>query len=202
MALEIVGYVGSFLIGLSLTMSNIKKLRWINLFGASTFATYGVLIKAWPVLCLNGFIVLTDIYHLIRLTRKSELFSVVPLDARPTPYLKHFVSFNQEDIAAHFPEFALPTEGIEGAWLLRDMQAAGLFIYRQEGERAAVDIDYVAPAYRDMRTANWFFGEGLEHLRQRGIKTLEARSSVESHERYLKKVGFRHVGAGLYERSL
>ncbi len=202
MALEIVGYVGSFLIGLSLTMSNIKKLRWINLFGASTFATYGVLIQAWPVLLLNGFIVLTDIWHLVLLSRKRELFSVVPLEGSPSPYLRHFVAFHGEDIATYFPDFELPTEGVEGAWILRDMQAAGLFLYRQEGARAVIDMDYVAPAYRDMRTATWFFGEGLEHLRQRGIEVLVAKAFETDHATYLTKVGFEDRGEGRYERRL
>jgi len=84
---EIIGYVGSVLIGLSLTMNNIKRLRWINLFGAGTFATYGALISAWPVLFLNGFIVLTDIWYLYRMSRKKAFFSLLPIRDRPSPYL-------------------------------------------------------------------------------------------------------------------
>ena len=203
MALEIVGYVGSFLIGLSLTMSNIKKLRWINLFGASTFATYGVLIKAWPVLCLNGFIVLTDIWHLVKMSRTSELYSVVALEQRPSAYLKRFVSFYKEDIAEYFPRFRLPDEGLQGWWVLRDMQAVGLFLYRrQPGDVAFIDIDYVAPAYRDMRTANWFFGEGLSHLRDAGIQRLEAHAATPEHQRYLVKVGFSALEEGRFQRQL
>jgi hypothetical protein len=50
-------------------MSDIRKLRWINLVGAGSFASYGLLINAWPVVILNGFIVLIDIVHLWQLSR-------------------------------------------------------------------------------------------------------------------------------------
>ena len=57
---EIVGYTGSVLIALSLMMKNIVRLRKVNLFGASTFAIYGLLVDASPVLVLNSFIALVD----------------------------------------------------------------------------------------------------------------------------------------------
>ena len=54
MILEIFGYVASIIIAISLTMKNIHRLRWWNLFGAIAFSTYGVLIGAWPVGCTVG----------------------------------------------------------------------------------------------------------------------------------------------------
>jgi len=70
--LEIYGYLGSVLIAVSLMMADIYKLRWINLVGAGAFASYGLLIGAWPVAALNGFIVLIDIVHLWQLYRKPR----------------------------------------------------------------------------------------------------------------------------------
>ncbi|MHA7880748.1 MAG: hypothetical protein ACX931_13210 [Saccharospirillum sp.] len=68
--LDLYGYLGSALIAISLMMSNIRKLRWINLIGAGTFASYGVLIQAWPVAALNGFIVLINVVHLWQIHRR------------------------------------------------------------------------------------------------------------------------------------
>jgi hypothetical protein len=70
--LEIYAYVGSALIAVSLMMTNIVPLRWINLVGAAVFSSYGLIIQAWPVFILNGFIVLIDIYHLFLLYRKPD----------------------------------------------------------------------------------------------------------------------------------
>ena len=53
---EVIGYVGSVLVAVSLMMKNIYYLRRINLIGAATFATYGLLVGAIPVFVLNGFI--------------------------------------------------------------------------------------------------------------------------------------------------
>ena len=59
-------------IALSMTMSSILKFRWINLFGALTFSTYGFLIGAWPVGFLNAFIALVDIYYLNSFIQKRS----------------------------------------------------------------------------------------------------------------------------------
>ncbi|EAR08926.1 hypothetical protein [Reinekea blandensis] len=84
--IELYGYFGSSLIAVSLMMSNIIPLRWINLVGAGMFASYGVIIQAWPVAALNGFIVLIDIYHLIKIYRQSvdEHVTRLPVDS---PYV-------------------------------------------------------------------------------------------------------------------
>ncbi len=64
---EWVGYLASVVVAISLMMSNIKKLRWWNLVGAALFVAYGMAISAIPVALVNFFIVLIDIYYLIRL---------------------------------------------------------------------------------------------------------------------------------------
>ncbi len=102
---EIVGYVGSFLVALSLSMKNIRLLRRINLIGASTFATYGVLIDAMPVFMLNGFIVLIDIYYLYKMYRTKEKFQMVPVLDKKHNYLKLFLDFYSVDILKYFPKF-------------------------------------------------------------------------------------------------
>ncbi len=83
---EVFGYVGSVLIALSLMMSNIVPLRWINLVGAAIFSSYGLVIHAWPVAILNGFIVLIDIYHLVQIYRAPKAVRVTRLVAS-NPYV-------------------------------------------------------------------------------------------------------------------
>ena len=59
---EIVGYIGSALVAISLMMSNIWKLRWINLVGALFFVLYGLIVKVHPVVAVNAFIAVVDAY--------------------------------------------------------------------------------------------------------------------------------------------
>lgn len=67
--IEYVGYAASILIGLSMFMKNIVKLRFINLVGCLLFAFYGFTIKAYPVAIVNTVIVFTNIYYLYKLTK-------------------------------------------------------------------------------------------------------------------------------------
>lgn len=67
---EWVGYLASVVVAISLMMSNIKKLRWWNLIGAALFVAYGLAIGALPVALVNFFIVLIDLYYLIKLYRE------------------------------------------------------------------------------------------------------------------------------------
>ncbi|WP_076540477.1 YgjV family protein [Shewanella sp. UCD-KL21] len=70
---EWVGYLASVVVAISLMMSNIKKLRWWNLIGASLFVAYGLAIGAMPVALVNFFIVLIDIYYLIKLYKEPDI---------------------------------------------------------------------------------------------------------------------------------
>lgn len=69
---EWVGYLASVVVAISLMMSDIKKLRWLNLFGAMLFVAYGMVIQAYPVAAVNFFIVLIDLYYLIKIYRESS----------------------------------------------------------------------------------------------------------------------------------
>lgn len=61
---EILGYVAMVCVAISLSLKNIKQLRYWNLAGASLFVAYGIVIESWPVVILNVFLSLVNIYHL------------------------------------------------------------------------------------------------------------------------------------------
>ena len=67
--IEYVGYAASILIGISMFMKNIEKLRFINLIGCILFTIYGFIIKAYPVAIVNLIIAFTNIYYLYKLTK-------------------------------------------------------------------------------------------------------------------------------------
>ncbi|BDY03488.1 hypothetical protein [Ferrimonas sp. YFM] len=64
-----VGYAASIVVAISLTMADIKKLRWWNLLGAALFVLYGWAIAAYPVMLVNAFIVIIDAYYLVKIYR-------------------------------------------------------------------------------------------------------------------------------------
>ena len=92
---EIIGYTGSVLIATSLTMKNIFKLRKINLMGAITFAVYGLVLPAYPVLVLNSFIIIVDIYYLAGMYLRKDAFNLMPVLDPAHPYLNKFLDFSE-----------------------------------------------------------------------------------------------------------
>ena len=70
--IEIIGYVAMTLVGISFLMKEIKALRMLNLLGASTFILYGVILSQPPIYILNIFIVLVNLYYLIKLNKEKK----------------------------------------------------------------------------------------------------------------------------------
>ena len=77
---EWIGYIGSILVAWSITLQNLRRLRQLNLLGASVFTVYGILVEAWPVALVNGFIAVVNIWSLSQWQRKGrEAFELVPI---------------------------------------------------------------------------------------------------------------------------
>jgi hypothetical protein len=70
--IEIIGYIAMTLVGISFLMKEIKALRMLNLLGASTFILYGVILSQPPIYILNIFIVLVNLYYLIKLNKEKK----------------------------------------------------------------------------------------------------------------------------------
>lgn len=76
--IEAFGYAASVTVAASLMLRNLVWLRALNSVGALMFVAYGVMIHAKPVVILNGFILVADLYYLYQLTRR-------PAEAPPAP---------------------------------------------------------------------------------------------------------------------
>ncbi len=199
--LELFGYFGSLLIAISLMMSNLKKLRWINLIGAAIFSTYGFLIESPPVFILNGWIVLINTYHLIRLYQFQDNFDMVRLSSVRTQLFELLMQRYGDDIQTFFPEATIEQmEKATALLIFRNMKPVGLFVYRRlEHEPATIEVlvDYVIPESRDFKTAQFLFSRHSTQLRKEAINTVLSRSKRPGHIAYLKQMGFEECGEGL-----
>lgn len=65
--IELVGYAASILIAVSLTMTDMLKLRIINSIGCLMFVMYGLNVGAYPVALANAIIIIINIYNLFKL---------------------------------------------------------------------------------------------------------------------------------------
>lgn len=200
---EIIGYTASVIIAISMTMSSIVKFRWINLVGASTFATYGLLIGAIPVALLNGFIVAVDIFYLTRIYSKKEIFEVLEIRG-DNNYLLRFLKFHNKDIQTFFPGFSYKPEiNTISFFVLRNMHVAGIFLaHKDEDGALSVGLDYGVPEYRDYKNGRFIYQSLTKKFIQAGFKQILAPGLSRKHVKYLKRFGFEEQQQDVYVKSL
>ncbi|WP_411893730.1 uroporphyrinogen decarboxylase [Winogradskyella sp. A2] len=65
---EFVGYLASFMVLISFTMKDVKKLRLVNMTGCVLFILYGFLMPSirigLPIIIANAAILTVNIYYL------------------------------------------------------------------------------------------------------------------------------------------
>ncbi len=203
---EILGFIASGLIVISITQRSIFRLRVIGLCGSLTFLTYGLLIGAYPIVAVNAAATAIHVWYLKKLTADSaEVFRA--LSMRPeSNYLRAFLEYHKEDIRQKFqPEFDFEVSpDLITAFVLRDMVPAGLFIGRRTNDgRVEALLDFASPEYRDFRIAEFVFSNkaGLFDERDREVFT---HATAAAHIGYLRRVGFSEDPnePGLYRHSL
>jgi hypothetical protein len=192
--IELIGYLGSLLVAVSLMMKSLLRLRVINLFGALFFTTYGILLGAYPVALMNILIVCIDVYYLVQMRRQKDFFTFLEVSPK-SEYLRAFVDFYKNDINAIIPHYTHQTDDpLLCFFILRNMVPAGLFIAKVESEEARVKLDYVIPNYRDFQVARFIFEENAAFFRGRGIKRFVSEGGSHLHRKYLEKMEFVKSG--------
>jgi hypothetical protein len=193
-AYELIGYVGSALVVLSLMQQSILRLRLIGLAGSLVFLVYSLLIGAYPIAVVNVIAALIHGYHLRALTRhKAEVFNVLHV-LPESKMLGHFLDFYGDDITSrlgHPFRYEQSPEQI-AAFVLRDMVPAGLFVgLVQPDHSVEVKLDYVIPQYRDFRIGHYLYSHESGLFEDPKCGMAWASASSAEHAGYLERMGFR-----------
>jgi hypothetical protein len=192
---EIVGYLASALVVLSLAMSSVVRLRILSLAGSVTFLFYGVMIESIPIILTNLSIAGINIWYLrLELGLHRDLgVSPVPIDS---PFLADFLAFHLDDIRRFQPDATIPAgdDDVLALLVTRDGLPAGVVIGHREDTTLDISIDYVLRAYRDSRLGQWLFGDGAGVFRSAGFTRLSSRPGTDQHRHYLEHAGFRPDG--------
>jgi len=187
---ELIGYIGSALVVVSLAMSSIIRLRFVNLAGAIVFGVYGVLIGAVPIVITNIVITGIDLWYLRReLTTREEL-AVVEVGP-DNGFVDTFIELHHHDLLT----FGDLPDMLERAdvrlVMLRDTDMAGILLGADAGEGVlAVLLDYVAPAYRDLSSGASLYGHGARRFVELGYRSLVAEDVDHRHRDYFAAMGF------------
>ena len=191
---QIIGYIASIIIALSMTMSSIVKFRWINLLGAGIFSIYGFVFGAYPVGVLNGFIVAVDLYYLKKIYFKKDIFDTVEI-RKDNKYLIKFLDFHKHDIQKYFPGFKYKAEmNTISFFVLRNTAVAGIFLaHEEDGQKIVVGLDYAVPEYRDYKSGKFVYESVLKPLKDKGITSIIASGESPTHAKYLKRCGPKRI---------
>jgi hypothetical protein len=189
-AIEWVGYLASITVAVSLVMSSILKLRWYNLFGAILFTTYAVIIGAWPVAAVNGFIIIIDTYYLIKLYNQKSTIKVIKVNSDDM-YLAEFRSMFNEELNNIFSDYNTNDDSNTHCYmLLSDMNPAGFFIGKKSDKSINIVADFALPQYRDMKLGRFLYADS-ELFKKIGVDTVTCTTNDKKHITYMKKLGFK-----------
>lgn len=186
---ELIGYLASGLIVVSLLMSSVLRLRLVNLAGALVFTGYGLLIGSLPVVAANAAIVGINLWHLRRLLNarvSNDYFEVLEVGV-DSPVLHRFLAFYRDDIRHFQPDAPDPQPDHRALLILRDAVPAGVVLARRTAPGTVrIDLDYVIEVHRDLRPGTHLYDEsGVFHEDR-----LEATAPNPAHRRYLRRLGF------------
>lgn len=197
---EIFGIVASLVIFISLAMTSIIKLRWINTLGCIFFVIYGFMIGSVATTFLNIGIAIMNLFYLKRLYSIKENFQLVEAE-RNSEYFKFFIDHNSEDFANFFEKYAL--ENMDRMYyLIRNNSTVGILGWREKGEEIVIEIDYVTNEYRDLKFGKYLFEENLQFFKDMGYKKIVQIAKVPKHKEYVEKIGFKKSGEDRYEKNI
>jgi len=203
--LEVVGWIGSALVIVSLAQARVLRFRVLNLAGAVLAVIYNVALAIWPFAAMNLVIAVIDIYWLRRLLAARHdpaAYSVVEVGAEDA-YLGHVISVHLDDIHHFQPGYAAPSDGAaRWAFLVqRDAETVGAVVVRDSGDgQAEVELDYVTERFRDCAPGVFVYDRSGVFA-QHGVRRLRAGDELATQTDYLRRVGF-HDEAGSWVRDV
>lgn len=197
--LEAVGWLGSALVVLSLTLAGVWRFRVLNFAGALIATGYNTWLEIWPFAAMNGAITIIDAYWLVRLHRERhdeatyDVVEVGPDDA----YLAHTLRTHAADIARFYPGFTTDSSGGRHAFLvLRGDETVGAVVVRDAGDGVArIELDYVTPRFRDFTPGEFVYRRSGVFARH-GFRRLLVPRDVVGSQDYYERVGFSATDDG------
>ncbi|MCX7797025.1 MAG: hypothetical protein N2249_00190 [Melioribacter sp.] len=186
---NLIGYLASILVAVSLMMKAVVKLRIINLIGSLIFTIYGIIISAYPVAIVNGFITFVNIYYLIEIFSAKEYFDILEVEPE-SEYLKYFLSFHKNEIKKFVPHFSFEiNQDSKVIFVLRNSIPAGLVCAEYKDEKSLfVNLDFVIPGYRDFKIGKYVY---QKIFKEKNIENIYTLPGNKTHDRYLQKMGFK-----------
>src|SRR4051812_19782713 len=202
---EIVGWIGSGLVILSLTQARVLRFRVLNLVGAVLATGYNAVLGIWPFAVMNGVIAVIDVYWLVRLQRErhdEQVYAVLEVPADDA-VLRHLLGAHAPDIARFHPSFVAADPSPSAAFVVvRGDELVGAVVVRSAGDGVGrVDLDYVTPRYRDFTPGEFVYRDSGVFAAHGFRRLVVGGPTVAESTAYLSRVGFQQTADG-WEREV
>ncbi len=198
MIAEYIGYTGSLLWLISLTVSNTFRLRVLNLMGATTFSVYGYLTQAYPVCIVNALIALVDVYHLVRLMSHRGFFSLLEIPANHSEFVKAFFNHYHKDIEKYYPHWrSINLENCQAIFTMHNLQPVGICLYEVKApDIVEIKLDYMALKYKDLKGIASLYANYRQKWKDQGYREIMVPVFNRRYKRYLQSLGYTDESSG------
>lgn len=189
---EILGYLASVALAISLMQTNAIRFRWFNMSGGIFFIIYGITIGAFPVILANSILLCINIYQTFKLYSNTEKFDLITF-TKGGELIPKFLDFYQKDIAAYFPGFKFEEDEQKLCFVvLRNIVLANLFVAKRTNDGyAVVEINYTVAHYRDYKVGRFIFNRSRDYLLSMGVQHIVYETvHNKNHLQFLKVMGF------------
>lgn len=193
--LEIIGWIGSAILVLSLVQTRILRLRVLNLVGCIILVGYNGVVGVWPMVGLNAVLTLVNLVHLRALLRGRHTdaggYDVVPTTS-DAPVLRRLLARHRDDVATLHGVDVDSVDATHAYLVLRDDETVGCVLLTDDGAGSAtITLDHVVERYRDFTPGEQVFRRsGL--LAQDGFARVVTRPGITGRTAtYYETVGFR-----------
>lgn len=191
--LEIIGWVGSALVVLSLAQARVWRFRVLNFAGAVLATAYNVVLGIWPFAAMNGIIAVIDAYWMVRLRREST----VPSDAYDLvvvsgddPFFTRFLRRYGHDARQYYPAFDPGAPREATVLVMRGDETVGAVVIADTRNGTAhIALDYVTERFRDFSPGKFVY-ENSGLFDRLGVATITSTGDPD----YLQRMGFRRHG--------
>lgn len=189
---EIIGWIGSAIVVVSMLQQRITRLRLVNLVGCLVSVAYAVAIAAWPLAGLNIVLAGIQIFNLIKLWRtRHDTAAYQAVQARPTDEIvRILIERHAAEIARHFPGFRGPEHSSRAFLVLSGDTIVTIVLASQTGDIAELDLDYAIPAYQDFTPGEFVYRRSSVWA-DAGVRLLRTASGGPD---YYPQIGFQPVG--------
>ncbi|MGV1005043.1 MAG: hypothetical protein ACOYEV_09820 [Candidatus Nanopelagicales bacterium] len=196
---DILGWVSSVLVVISLMLPRVLHFRLVNLIGSILATVVNTVLEIWPFAAMNGAIAIINVYWLWKLNRERTVpgtYEVVEVGMDDN-YLRHFLAQQAPQITATHPQFrapAVPTSDHEAFLVTREAETVGVVIVKNAGGGTGqIVLDYVTERFRDF-TPGMFVYRDSGIFAKLGYARLELADQVAVNEAFYRKAGFGNEG--------